>query len=64
MYDEEKFQSFNDMLDDAKMNRLDAVMVAWPEVLGDDYEEIIENLARLADKGLNVAIAGRKPRGE
>jgi hypothetical protein len=37
-------------------------MVAAPWVLGDDYDELIENLSRLADAGLMLAIAKRNSR--
>ncbi len=59
-YDEGKFVEFNHMIDDACMNRIDMVMVAWPEVLGDTYEELIENLSRIAEKGLELKIVRRK----
>lgn len=60
-YDEAKFREFNRMLDDVKDRDIEIIAVAWPEILGDTYEEIVENLARVADAGKKVAIAGRKP---
>lgn len=33
---------------------------AYPWVLGDNYEELIESLSRLADAGLSMQIASRK----
>lgn len=61
MYNETKFREFNALLEDAKMGKVDIVVVAWPKVLGDDYEEIVENLSRLAEANLKLAIVGRIP---
>ena len=55
-----KFREFDGMLDDAKMGKLDAVLISHPEVLGDNYEELIENLSRIAEAGLLLGIAGRQ----
>jgi hypothetical protein len=59
MYDEEKFAGFNKLLADSKATGVEMVLVAEPWVLGDDYDEIIENLSRIADSGLSLAIAKR-----
>ena len=56
-----KFQEFDKMLDDAKMGKLDAVLISHQEVLGDNYEELIENLSRIAETGLLLGISVRKP---
>jgi hypothetical protein len=57
-YDEEKFKEFNKMLGtDAWV-----VIIHHPQVLGDDYGELIENLNRLADCGKSLAIIPRKER--
>ena len=61
MYDEEKFKSFNLLLANAAAEEIEVVAIAYPNVLGDNYEELIENLARIADAGLELAIAGRTP---
>lgn len=61
MYDERKYANFNRMLKDAKTNAIDEVNVAYPWVLGDDYEEIIENLSRIADAGLTLRIIAAAP---
>ena len=36
--------------------RADIVMVAYPSVLGDDYEEILESLNLLADAALRLVV--------
>lgn len=35
------------------------VVVSWPWVLGDTYDELIESLSRFADAGLVIHIVGR-----
>lgn len=54
-YDESKFQEFNKML----KSDADIVVVAYPEVLGDNYEELVENLKRLGDSGKPLHIVPR-----
>lgn len=39
------------------------VLIGHPEMLGDDYEEVIESLNRLADAHLALVIAPRAGRG-
>ncbi len=57
-YDESKFQEFNKLL----KSDADIVVVACPEALGDNYEELIENLKRLGDSGKPLHIAPRSIR--
>lgn len=52
-YDEKKFKEFNRLLTEANA---EAVIVHHPEVLGDNYEELVENLNRLASSGKQLAI--------
>ena len=59
MYDEEKFREFGNMIIDAQAKKFDEVMVAFPWVLGDNYEELIENLSRIADAGIALRIVSR-----
>jgi hypothetical protein len=40
------------------------VLVHHPEVLGDNYEEIVESLNRLADAQVSLAIIPRAERGK
>ena len=61
MYNKEKFKSFYKMIEDAKAHKIDLVLVACPEVLGDNYEEIIENLSLIADADIQLGICGRNP---
>lgn len=44
-----------------KSNGIGAVIVSYPSVLGDDYDELLEGLARLADVNLQLAIVSRHP---
>ncbi|MGH7952983.1 MAG: hypothetical protein ACREFE_13855 [Limisphaerales bacterium] len=57
---EKKFADFIRLCSDAKANGTSQVTVAYPWVIGDNYEEIIESLSRLADAGLSLQIAARK----
>lgn len=59
-YDEEKFKEFNRMLKcDAEV-----VFIHHPQVLGDTYEELCENLNRLARAGKNLTILSPEDRGK
>jgi hypothetical protein len=49
---EKKFADFIRLCSDAKAKGATQVTVACPWVLGDNYEELIESLSRLADGGL------------
>jgi hypothetical protein len=57
---EKKFADFIRLCSEAKANGIARVDVAYPWVLGDTYEELIESLSRLADAGLVLHIAARK----
>lgn len=57
----EKFAGFIALCAEAQRQKLDAVIVSHPSVLGDTYAELIESLSRLADAGLALQIAGRGP---
>jgi dihydrodipicolinate synthase/N-acetylneuraminate lyase len=57
---EAKFAGFINLCAEAKRNGLKQVMVPYPWVLGDNYEELIESLSRLADAELVLQIAARK----
>ena len=57
----EKFMEFDRMIEDAKAGRIDDVVIAWPDVLGDTYEELIENLSLIAEAGLHLVITRRHP---
>lgn len=57
---EKKFADFIRLCSEAKASGLAEVVIPYPWVLGDTYEELIESLARLADAGLALHIAARK----
>jgi len=53
---EEKFQDFIQMCAGAKKQGAEVVVIHHPEVLGDNYEEIVESLNRLAVAGLALRL--------
>jgi len=57
---EKKFADFIRLCSDAKAKGLSQITVAYPWAIGDNYEEIIESLSRLADTGLSLHIASRE----
>jgi hypothetical protein len=57
---EVKFADFIRLCLDAKAKGLSQITVAYPWVIGDNSEEVIESLSRLADAGLSLHIAARK----
>jgi dihydrodipicolinate synthase/N-acetylneuraminate lyase len=56
---ERKFADFIRLCAEAKANGTSQVVVAYPWVLGDNYEEVIESLSRLADAGLSLNVVAR-----
>jgi len=57
---EKKFADFIRLCAEAKANGSAEVVVPYPWVLGDTFEELIESLSRLADAGLLLHVAARK----
>jgi len=57
---EKKFADFIQLCAEAKANGINEVVVAYPWVLGDNYEEIIESLSRLTDAGLTLRVTASK----
>jgi hypothetical protein len=57
---EKKFADFIKLCSEAKTKGATQVTVAYPWVLGDTYDELVESLSRLADAGLLLNIAARK----
>lgn len=57
-YDEAKFKEFNAML----KSDIEVIVVHHPEVLGDHYFELVENLNRIADSGKQLSILPRSKR--
>lgn len=56
---EKKFASFIKMCNKAKHDNIPTVIISHPRVLGDNYEEIVESLSRLAEVGLLLQITSR-----
>lgn len=64
---ENKYKDFVRRLADAKANGVSLLVVSKPEELGENYEEIVESLNRIAAADLNLAILppnARVPRKE
>lgn len=57
---EKKFANFIRLCSEAKANGVSQVIIPYPWVIGDTYEEVIESLSRLSDAGLSLHIAARK----
>ena len=51
-----KYDGLYQLVEDAKKNNLQAVMIHHPEVLGDNYEELVINLNMVSEAGLAVVI--------
>jgi hypothetical protein len=58
---EKKFADFIRLCAETKASGVKQVVVAYPWVLGDNYQEVIESLSRLADAGLALQVAARAP---
>jgi dihydrodipicolinate synthase/N-acetylneuraminate lyase len=58
---ERKFAEFIRLCRESKANGIPNIVVGFPSALGDNYEEVIESLSRLADAGLTLNIAARNP---
>ena len=56
---EKKFANFIRICTKSKSKGAHTVIVAVPWVLGDDYDEVMESLSRLADAGLHLQITAR-----
>ena len=53
---EQKFETFIQMCKTGKADGVDTATVSYPQVLGDDYDELVESLNRLAEADLKLAI--------
>jgi hypothetical protein len=58
---DQKFAGFHKLCEEATTGAFDMVIVAFPEVLGDNYTELLSNLSRAAAVGLLIAIADVSP---
>jgi hypothetical protein len=55
--DPKKYADFDKMIRESKAKGIQDVIVATPQTLGDNYEELIANLNKLASAGLRLNIA-------
>ena len=62
-YDSSKFENFNRVLDEQKRLNADVLLIHHPEVLGDNYAELVTNLNKLAEAGLSLKILPPSERG-
>ena len=61
---EQKFANLIKLCEKTKAEGVENVIVSWPWVIGDTYEEMIESLSRIADAGLVLHIVERHRPGE
>lgn len=54
-----KFAGLIRLCENAKVQGLRHVVITWPWVIGDTYEEIVESLSRIAAAGLVLHIVER-----
>ncbi|MFA5264453.1 MAG: hypothetical protein WC378_11565 [Opitutaceae bacterium] len=57
-----KFADFIRLCRKSQADGVQQVVIASPSIIGDNYEEIIESLSRLAEAGLGLQIAGPETR--
>jgi hypothetical protein len=53
---DQKFASLVQLCENARTDGVRNIVVAWPWVIGDNYEELVESLSRIADAGLVLHI--------
>ena len=58
---ESKFAEFIRTCADARKAGVNQIVVAAPSAIGDNYNEVIESLSRLAEAGLSLNIVGPEP---
>ena len=56
---EDKFAGFLRICANAKKNGYQVLILAGPEILGDDYNELVANLRRCAEAHLMVAFGDK-----
>ena len=56
----EKFADFFRLCEQGEQGEFQIVVAAFPEILGDNYEELVSNLWRCAKAGLLVAFAQKE----
>lgn len=60
IYYKDKWQNFDELLKRCQVDT-DMILVACPEILGDDYLELLVNLSKIAAAGLKIVIAKPSP---
>jgi len=60
---EAKFAALLEMIAENAAKGVEGIMVPDPQTLGDDYDELVESLNRLADAKLTLMIQPRAERG-
>ncbi len=58
---EERFAAFVGQCKRVKEQGAITVIVRYPEMLGDTYEEMVESLSRVAELGLQLVVAEPSP---
>jgi hypothetical protein len=61
---EQKFATFIEMLAKTKQSGAEVVIIHRPEVLGDNYAELVESLNRLAEAELSLRIVPPSERAQ
>lgn len=56
-----KFASFLSLIDDAKSGKMDVLLVAYPHVLGDTFEEVMVNLGLIAEAQIQFVMCSTAP---
>lgn len=57
MTHQEKFKNLIRLCERAKKDGAEYLLIAWPEVLGDTYKEVVASLGSIAQAGLALRIA-------
>ena len=57
----QKFKNFIRTCKEAKDREIEVVAIAYPWVLGDTYEEVLQSLSLLAEQNLSLAVAKPQP---
>ncbi len=57
----DKFAEFDRLCREAPRSGANTVLIVSPQILGDNYEELIQNLSKLAQAGLALVILPQKP---
>lgn len=61
---EQKFANLIKLCEKTKADGIENIIVTWPWVIGDTYDEMVESLSRIADAGLVLHVVERHRPGE